>query len=286
MKKFLLTLWRCLYPVGIYYSVQMFLQLLFYMLLAMVGREEIYESALRSNSLALTAVAAAVTIPAFLLLMTEDRRRENAKKDRSFSVSPLFYLVVAAGTAGICFLAEVFISAAGIPDYDPAFQEVSTILSAPSVAVQILSACFFAPLAEELLFRGLVFRRIRASYGPAAAIIFSALAFGVFHGNLTQGIYAGILGLFLAWAYQKTDAFLLPVLMHAFSNFSSVLLSETDAGMKLESTAAGSLFLLAVSAVLGFMAVKLIRKYKSADSRTDNGKETTYEDSHRNGTML
>lgn len=61
-----------------------------------------------------------------------------------------------------------------------------------------LYACILGPLAEELLFRGLVLRTL-APFGKKLAIFVSALLFGLFHGNLLQTPYAFVMGLVLGY---------------------------------------------------------------------------------------
>ena len=55
-----------------------------------------------------------------------------------------------------------------------------------------------APIAEELLFRGLVLRKLEP-YGKRFAIVLSAFAFAMFHGNLVQIPYAFMVGLVLGY---------------------------------------------------------------------------------------
>ena len=57
----------------------------------------------------------------------------------------------------------------------------------------------FAPLSEEILFRGLVLDTLRP-YGKRFAIFGSAVLFGLFHGNLLQTPYAFGVGLLLGYA--------------------------------------------------------------------------------------
>lgn len=61
-----------------------------------------------------------------------------------------------------------------------------------------LYAGLFAPVAEEILFRGLVLRSLQP-YGRRFAIVMSALLFGLFHGNLVQMPYAFCVGLILGY---------------------------------------------------------------------------------------
>lgn len=55
-----------------------------------------------------------------------------------------------------------------------------------------------APIAEEILFRGLFLRSV-APYGKKFAIFSSALLFGLFHGNLSQAPFAFCVGLVLGY---------------------------------------------------------------------------------------
>ena len=61
-----------------------------------------------------------------------------------------------------------------------------------------LYAAVGAPIMEEIIFRGLVLRHLEP-YGKSFAIIMSAFAFGIFHGNIVQIPYAFLVGLVLGY---------------------------------------------------------------------------------------
>ena len=61
-----------------------------------------------------------------------------------------------------------------------------------------LYAGILGPIAEEILFRGLVLRSLRP-YGKKFAIVVSAILFGLFHGNLLQAPFAFVVGLVLGY---------------------------------------------------------------------------------------
>ena len=65
-----------------------------------------------------------------------------------------------------------------------------------------LYACILAPVAEEILFRGLVLRSLMP-YGKRFAILCSALTFGLFHGNLIQTPFAFVVGLVLGYVASE-----------------------------------------------------------------------------------
>lgn len=61
-----------------------------------------------------------------------------------------------------------------------------------------LYAAVLAPISEEILFRGLIQRRLMP-YGKRFAIFCSAVTFGLFHGNLIQTPFAFAVGLVLGY---------------------------------------------------------------------------------------
>ena len=73
-----------------------------------------------------------------------------------------------------------------------------------------------APIAEELLFRGLVLRKLEP-YGKRFAIVLSAFAFAVFHGNLVQIPYAFMVGLVLGYVALEYNI-LWAMVLHMINN--------------------------------------------------------------------
>lgn len=77
-----------------------------------------------------------------------------------------------------------------------------------------------APLAEEVVFRGLTMKMAeRAGIKFAAANLIQALLFGITHGNWIQGTYAFGLGLILGYLYKRYHTLCAPVLLHIVFNF-------------------------------------------------------------------
>ena len=76
----------------------------------------------------------------------------------------------------------------------------------------------YSPLAEELVFRGILFTQGKTLMKPSYAAILSAVAFGIYHGNSIQMVYSIALGLVLAYAYHYSGQFVVPVVLHAIIN--------------------------------------------------------------------
>ena len=79
-----------------------------------------------------------------------------------------------------------------------------------------LYASIAAPIAEELLFRGVVLRSLRP-FGKKFAIFGSAVLFGIFHGNLLQTPYAILIGLVLGYVTVEYSI-IWAILLHGFNN--------------------------------------------------------------------
>ncbi len=89
----------------------------------------------------------------------------------------------------------------------------------------ILLVVVMAPVFEEIVFRGIIQNGlINNGIKPWKAIVFSAVIFGLVHGNPWQMLGAVLLGSVLGFVYFKTKSLLLPILLHAFNNLCSSLL--------------------------------------------------------------
>ena len=83
--------------------------------------------------------------------------------------------------------------------------------------VMLLSVVLIGPFFEELLFRKLLLDRTRV-YGEKTAILFSAIAFGLFHLNPEQFFYATLLGLVFGYVYLRTGKLWICWLLHSLFN--------------------------------------------------------------------
>lgn len=90
-----------------------------------------------------------------------------------------------------------------------------------------ISTLVLPPLVEEAGFRGLGLTYLeRAGVPFAVANIVQALAFGIFHMNLTQGIYTFVLGLALGYVTHRSGSIAPAMLMHLVYNLMGTLGSD------------------------------------------------------------
>lgn len=79
----------------------------------------------------------------------------------------------------------------------------------------------FVPVAEELVFRGGVLRKLLEISGQRKhwiAILVSAAIFGLLHFNLAQGVHGFIIGLILGWMYYRTRSVIPGIAFHWVNN--------------------------------------------------------------------
>jgi len=81
-----------------------------------------------------------------------------------------------------------------------------------------------APITEELIFRGVILHKLKEEIPFFGANILQAVLFGIYHGNIVQGIYATVLGLLLGYMYYKYRSILAPIFLHIIINASSIII--------------------------------------------------------------
>ncbi|MBI4240364.1 MAG: CPBP family intramembrane metalloprotease [Candidatus Rokubacteria bacterium] len=91
--------------------------------------------------------------------------------------------------------------------------------SMPVLAVSFIDDVVFAPVFEEIVFRGLLFATLRRKFGWRTSAAASAVVFALAHEygvlELASVFWSGILW---AWAYEKTGSLLPGMVAHAVNN--------------------------------------------------------------------
>lgn len=109
------------------------------------------------------------------------------------------------------------------------------------------------PISEELLFRGVILRLLRP-WGKQAAIVVSAIAFGLFHGNIIQIPFAFLVGLVLGYVTVEYSI-VWAMLLHIFNNF---VLSDLMGRLAEAQPETASVLLFAVMLLSLIAAVVLL----------------------------
>ena len=93
-----------------------------------------------------------------------------------------------------------------------------------TLALLGLTAVVCAPLAEELVFRGLLYSWLAGVIGRTPAVILSGLMFGVAHLNLVALVPLSVFGMLLAIVHERTGSLWPCIVLHALFNGTAVML--------------------------------------------------------------
>ena len=82
--------------------------------------------------------------------------------------------------------------------------------------------CIIAPVTEEYMFRGAMLRTL-SHYGSGFAIVASAFAFGLMHGNMGQTPMAFLIGLIMGYVAAKSGNIRQTIFIHMVNNIVASL---------------------------------------------------------------
>lgn len=231
-------IWRVFYPVLIYYGVSLGIQMAFSVIFStyiMMKDKSVAEDVLVEKATemlyqyisVISISTALVVIPVLGLIYYFDVKK---KREKYTKVNPLLYIVVAVmGVSGcICFsnLLEIFKIIELFPYYSEVTQE---LLLSGGFVMSFIATVICAPILEELLFRGLLYRRLEEwTNKKTVAVIISGLCFGVAHGNMVQFIYAFVIAIFMCFVYDRFKTIWAPVIFHMAANCYSSVATEFE----------------------------------------------------------
>jgi membrane protease YdiL (CAAX protease family) len=148
-----------------------------------------------------------------------------AKRPPAISVG-LALMALAVYLVGSEMVARL-IEMARFPWYNPdQTQELgfTDVTQPEQFIVSFLALVIIAPLAEEMIFRGFLYGKLRRTLSFVATALIVSATFGLAHGQWNVGIDVAILSLVLCWLREKTGSIWVGALVHALKNLIAYLL--------------------------------------------------------------
>lgn len=160
-------------------------------------------------------------IPVYLMLcwLPKDRKPLMKLSAEDFIVCAvaslgLGYLLNFAGTFLNAFIGQF--TGKDLLEMNPVVEMTETLT--PSM---LLYMCVVGPVMEEVMFRGWLLKRARV-FGDWTAVVYTAIMFGLMHGNLSQFLYAAVIGLIFGYVAVKTNSIRYTIGLHmAVNSFSA-----------------------------------------------------------------
>lgn len=241
-------IWRLIYPFLIHYGATLLATIALYLvyLIQAGGLQETASAGQRliNSTLYVTLMGDLTAAMILYLFYRKDQmhRKEGfSGTGKAFVWAPpvIWFSVIILAIATGQFLNDL-INGLHLNDLFTGYSEVSEqAFSGQPVGLMILVVGIIGPICEELMFRGIVFHRLKDWVKPQAAIVISALLFGIYHGNVVQFFYATCMGVMLAIIYDKTGTLWISIVAHIAANlwslfgssFWSSLWQQIPAGM-------------------------------------------------------
>ena len=148
-------------------------------------------------------------------------------------------------------------------DFSAGYREVVRMQYSVSMPAGILIYGVISPVAEEMVFRGLVMKRLQRYFSPIVAILVSAFIFGMYHGNIVQGVYAFLLGILIAGSYCYSDNLFVPVLFHGAANIAVFVLTYNREVEKMVNQPLNCAIFAIISALTIFYLYKMKKDEKN-----------------------
>lgn len=168
-------------------------------------------------------VASFITIPVMWFMFHRDRVRERRVGYVPNKKAPLWkYVAVIIMGIALCVAMNNLILIGNFSSISEEYEALMEAIYSAPVPIQVLSLGILAPICEELVFRGLIFKRIRMRTTYFQAAFHSALVFGIMHMNLIQMFYGFFLGFVFAYVYEKYGSVKAPIAAHVAANLVSV----------------------------------------------------------------
>lgn len=223
-----------------------------------LSMQEIWDSYMQALEPALEAIAkyqvgiislaALGTIILTGILFARDRKLERQAGVKLPDKAPLskYWTVVVFGVAG-CIAATCLMAMIQLAFYDAQYQQNAQITYSAGLLVEIIGLGLITPVAEELMFRGILYKRFHERQSFWYSAVWSALLFSFVHSSTTQMIYTFLLGVLLSYLYEKFGSLRAPVLLHILLNTGSVIFTELGVFRWL----AGNLMRMAGAVIMG-----------------------------------
>lgn len=311
---FLYKVWNILMPLVIYYSVYLIsFFLLSYLYQTIVERSGVETAVLlQEQKSTLTGIVngismllgALVLVPLLRVELQEHRGRITSygQQDIFGQKKRMFFLITILLAVSSSIGLNVLLSLTGLVQNSASYQDVAQSQYGVVFGVGMVLYAVVSPLAEEIVFRGIIYNRMRRYLGEwqdgrayqqaigsaeqqmnesrkwsgssrfdasvTIAVIASGVLFGVYHGNLVQGVYGGCMGILMAYLYERTHAFCIPCLFHATANCVVYVLAQNAALHERIFTFPWCAGLLAISVVMILIVEKGKKGYSLPPRRS------------------
>ncbi len=147
--------------------------------------------------------------------------KKQPRREVSSLINPQIFCGLVLLMLGMQYISNyvVMVLAAINPGWLQTYQDLMESIGFGDVTLLLaLYSVLIAPISEELIFRGVTLKLGTKAMPFFAANILQAFLFGAFHGNIIQGAYAFVVGLFCGYVCYQGGSIYLSILFHMLFN--------------------------------------------------------------------
>ncbi len=188
-----------------------------------------------------SALQLLVFVPVLRVLGRQDPRALLLEKPRISDMIPSIPVMIGAmGVTALYFFALTALRPV-VPFIDTEltnYEALQATLSGDDhLWIQVLGICLLVPVAEEVLFRGIIQGELRRAMPEGAAVAIQALLFALFHMSFVQSTYVLLPAVLLGLVYAWTRSLWVPILMHSVFNLMGTVLPRVAEASEAVGTA-------------------------------------------------
>lgn len=176
---------------------------------------------INDNTIWIILISAMIFLPLFIYKYKKQEIKKNYKIDKN-----LIYVIINSISITIFLNLLIII-------FNNCFEIKTNLTNYKYLFTLLLSTGIIGPILEELLFRGIVFNKLKKFNKENISILLTTLLFAFLHSSLTTMIYAFIIGYISIKIYQKTNNLLISIIYHVISNSLVVLLINSLVNLNL-----------------------------------------------------
>ena len=181
-------------------------------------------------------------------------RKKNFLEETSIRSMPVSGIVpVALAAVGFNIVVSKLLQIIPFPEsWIESYQQNSSMIGAGNMAVAWIATVIVAPILEEIVFRGLIYTRLKQGMAAVAAAVIASLLFALSHGTIVWGIYTFLLSMILIWTFERFQSLTANICFHFFFNLTGMVLSSIE---EMPTAAEWVMFAVAVVAFAGGMVL-------------------------------
>lgn len=174
-----------------------------------------------SHAVFLTIVGDVIIVALAVIVVKSKRKR--FRRSLHISTEPPMSFILPVITAFLySAAANILIGVVKLPDFlQSGAGNLAAQMESSNTVLNLIAVLIVAPIAEEIIFRGVIMTTLRRSFSSAMTIFLSALLFSLTHlmtGSILVVLFTFFGGLICALVYEKTGSLTIAIVAHIFLN--------------------------------------------------------------------